>query len=131
MKRRRPSKILDCQRLEHMRRAVSAIRKLVTGVTRRQFLDDEKACAAAAHYFAVIGEAANHVSDALKAKHRDVAWQEAVAMRNLVVHEYFDVSYVMVWDTAKHDLPRLSRQIDSIISELPPAPPVPKEVDSL
>tara|TARA_B100000953_G_scaffold275847_1_gene249543 strand:+ start:607 stop:819 length:213 start_codon:yes stop_codon:yes gene_type:complete len=37
----------------------------------------------------IIGEASNHISDDLKQKYPDVAWNQMKGMRNFMTHEYF------------------------------------------
>jgi uncharacterized protein with HEPN domain len=39
-------------------------------------------------------------------------------MRNVVVHEYFDVDIDILWRTATDDIPALFRELRSLISEL-------------
>jgi uncharacterized protein with HEPN domain len=51
----------------------------------------------------IIGEAANHVPDDVQEAHQDVPWTVMRAMRNRVVHAYFDID--ILWDTVQHDLP--------------------------
>ncbi len=38
-------------------------------------------------------------------------------MRNKMIHNYFDVSLTVVWNTIKDNLPRLKQQIDSLLME--------------
>ncbi|MBF0145535.1 MAG: DUF86 domain-containing protein [Magnetococcales bacterium] len=33
-------------------------------------------------------------------------------MRNLMIHEYDGVDYVLVWETVHHDLPRLIKIVE-------------------
>jgi uncharacterized protein with HEPN domain len=37
-------------------------------------------------------------------------------MRNKMIHNYFEVSLGIVWNTITHDLPRLKRQIDALLN---------------
>jgi uncharacterized protein with HEPN domain len=37
------------------------------------------------------------------------------AMRNKVIHDYFDVELGVVWSTVKDDLPKLKQQIDALL----------------
>lgn len=39
-------------------------------------------------------------------------------MRDIIVHEYFDVDLAVVWDTIKNDIPILKKQIQEILEEL-------------
>jgi len=55
----------------------------------------------------IIGEAANHIPDEVQEAHDDVPWVLMRAMRNRVVHVYFDVDPDILWDTVQTDLPKL------------------------
>lgn len=68
--------------------------------------------------FEIIGEASNHLSQPLKDKWADVAWNEMKAMRNFISHEYFGLQLDSVWDTATNDIPILKSQIQIIIAAL-------------
>lgn len=58
------------------------------------------------------------LTDDLKAKYPDVEWQIAVAMRNRLIHGYFDVDPDIVWETATVDLPKLRSAVQQILKEL-------------
>jgi uncharacterized protein with HEPN domain len=38
-------------------------------------------------------------------------------MRHLLVHQYFGIDMDEVWNTAKHDLPRLGQEIQRILKQ--------------
>lgn len=59
----------------------------------------------------IIGEAANKVSKEFKAKHKDIPWLDIVGMRNLLIHEYFNVDEKEVWHTVQNDLPTLKKKL--------------------
>lgn len=39
-------------------------------------------------------------------------------MRNKVIHDYFEVDVGIVWNTVKHDLPRLAGSIEQMLRSL-------------
>lgn len=41
-----------------------------------------------------------------------------VAMRNVVVHGYFEIDNELVWSAVKNDLPKLAKQVRSILEEI-------------
>jgi uncharacterized protein with HEPN domain len=55
------------------------------------FTRDEYVQLALAHLVQIIGEAAARLSDNVTSRNPDIAWRQIIAMRNLVVHGYFDV----------------------------------------
>jgi uncharacterized protein with HEPN domain len=60
----------------------------------------------------VIGEAARHVPDAVRAERPQVPWRDMQDLRNLVVHEYFGVDLAVIWRTVCVDLPELLKSIE-------------------
>jgi uncharacterized protein with HEPN domain len=69
------------------------------------------------YHIQVIGEAANGISPAFQKDHPDVPWKDIIAMRHLIVHQYFGIDLDEVWNTARNDLPRLKDEISRIFPE--------------
>ena len=70
----------------------------------------------------VIGEAASKVTKEFQDQQKEIPWTEIVAMRNRLIHAYFDIDLDRVWDTVQDDLPKLIEVLEKIIPENPPAP---------
>ena len=95
------------RRIEDILEAIAEIETFTAGATLEQFRTDAKTLKAVAADLIIIGEAANHIPDTVQDAHADVPWVLMRAMRNPVVHVYFDVDPDILWDTVHHDLPRL------------------------
>jgi len=54
----------------------------------------------------------------LRSNNPQVSWQFATAMRNRLIHGYFDVDAEIVWNTIQNDLPALKKQIKEILENL-------------
>ena len=65
----------------------------------------------------IIGEAGARVSEEGRDATPDVPWPEIVAMRNRLVHAYFDVNLDVVWETVRKDLPSLVIALQRALSE--------------
>ena len=65
----------------------------------------------------IIGEASKNVPKELKDKHRDINWKNIAGMRDLIVHEYFDMDLDLVWNTIKIDLPVLKKTVTEMLKE--------------
>ncbi len=70
------------------------------------------------HYIQRIGEAAANVSSSVRDKYPEIPWPDIVAMRNVLVHQYFGVDLNQVWDTVTIDLPILRGQMARILTNL-------------
>ena len=53
----------------------------------------------------------SHVSQEIKDKYPEVAWNEMRGMRNFMTHEYFGIQLDTVWVTVIYDIPTLKTQI--------------------
>jgi len=65
-----------------------------------------------------IGEAATRIqkqAPEFLTAHPELPWIEMRGMRNKMIHNYFDVSLTIVWNTIKDNLPRLKQQIDDLL----------------
>ena len=62
----------------------------------------------------IIGEAASRISQETRNNLPQVPWAGIVAMRNRLIHAYFDVDLDILWQTVSEDLPLLLEQLNSI-----------------
>src|SRR5262245_12010374 len=101
---------------------VEAIAKINDRITENldAFQRDEMLQVWVIHHLQVIGEAARGVSQSLKDRYPDVPWLQIVALRNILVHEYFGLNMHQVWTMAQKDLPKLEKQVQRIRSEIKP-----------
>ncbi len=65
----------------------------------------------------IVGEAGARVSEEGRAAVPDVPWREIVAMRNRLIHAYFDVDLDIVWQTVKQDMPPLIATLKDALSQ--------------
>jgi uncharacterized protein with HEPN domain len=71
--------------------AIEEIQSFVRGLSYEQFQNDAKTLKAVAADLIVIGEAAGRIPPDVMSAYSNVPWQRMKAMRNWVVHVYFDV----------------------------------------
>jgi len=76
------------------------------------------------HHLQIIGEAAAGLSSAFRESHADVPWVDIIALRNVVVHQYFGVDLQQIWDTVEQDVPALKVAVEVLLSDhkCPPSP---------
>lgn len=80
------------------------------------FLADELRSLAVVRLLEVVGEAANSVSEELRNRYPDVPWRQVIAMRNRLIHGYFDVDLHIVRDTVLEDLRPLTTALDALLT---------------
>ena len=63
----------------------------------------------------IIGEAASKVTQETREAYTELPWANIIAMRNRLIHVYFDIDLDRVWDTVTDDLPPLIGSLERII----------------
>ncbi len=64
----------------------------------------------------MIGEAASKVTDETRKAYTAIPWTDIVAMRNRLIHVYFDINLDLVWATVTDDLPPLMAAIEAALT---------------
>ncbi len=106
----------DLERLEHIIEAIDRIQKY-SQYGKEKFISDELIQTWIVNHFQVIGEAARALSPAFRKQHADVPWKQIVGMRNIIVHDYFQIDGEIVWNAVENELPKLRARIAAIIEE--------------
>ena len=47
----------------------------------------------------------------------EIPWSEIVAMRNRLIHVYFDINADIVWQTVIDDLPALEGKLEALLDK--------------
>ena len=97
--------------------AIDKIFLFAEGMDYDAFLNDEKTREAVARKIEIIGEAAKNVPDKIKIKYSDIDWKGIIGMRIKLSHEYFGISWIMVWETIQKDLKPLKDKVLEILKE--------------
>ena len=109
----------DRVRLQHMMDAAAEALCFAKGKTRAHLDSDRKLTLAIVRLIEIIGEAANQVSAATKGAATGIPWPSIVAMRNRIVHAYFDIDLDRVWETLTDDLPPLIAELSRLLGGRP------------
>ena len=104
----------DLIRLRHMAEAARTALHFCRGREQHDLDSDTMLRMALLHVVQIIGEAAARVSDAGRAAAPGVEWPVIVAVRNRLVHAYFDVNTDILWKTVMLSLPSLLQQLEAV-----------------
>lgn len=101
-------------RLKHILESLRRIEIVTENLSYGQYIKDWQKQDIIVRNIEIIGEASKQIDEDFKGKYPNVPWRQATAMRNFLIHEYFDVEYDEVWKTLNTDLPQLKNQIQEI-----------------
>lgn len=105
----------DRERLEHILSAIERILRYTDGKSYEELVANDMMYYAVVKNIEIIGEAANMLTKEFTSAHQEVPWKQVKGMRNYIVHEYFQIDDVVVWDVVTNNLPLLRQQIGSLL----------------
>jgi len=91
--------------LSDILQAANTLEGFLEGRNQRQFQEDTLVFSAVSYQLMIIGEAAAHITDALRQRYPEVPWRQITGFRNIIVHAYFATDMGIVWTTATEDIP--------------------------
>lgn len=94
--------------------AIAEIQKFTHGMDYEAFKKDDKSVRAVEMNFIIIGEAATQIPEEIEEKYSNIPWSLMRAMRNRIVHVYFNLDEKMMWDTIQNDLPPLIKELEKL-----------------
>lgn len=105
----------DLVRVRHMLDAAREVQDFVAGRSRGDLDHDRLLVRGVTKSIEIIGEAAGRVSAGFRAAYPEIPWADASAMRNRLVHGYYDIDLDVVWSTATDDVPALVPPLMAVI----------------
>ena len=108
----------DRARIEHMLQSIERIQDAMKDVSEEDFFQSRILLDAMSFNFAILGEAANKVSDRLQADHPEIPWGDIIGMRNILIHDYVKPQPKYMWDAYRNDLEPLKARLLEILKEL-------------
>jgi uncharacterized protein with HEPN domain len=98
--------------------ACEKIQRYTTGLTRDEFLQDERTYDAVIRNLLIIGEATKHLPEDIRALRPDITWRKIAGMRDIVVHVYFGIDDNVLWDVVTVKIPELYGAVVEIRDQL-------------
>lgn len=63
----------------------------------------------------IVGEAIYKLTESFRNAHPEVPWRAIIGMRHILVHDYFDVEWEILWRVLQTRIPPLKEQIEAIL----------------
>jgi uncharacterized protein with HEPN domain len=101
------------ERLLDMLEAIERIERYAAK-GRGEFEKDELIQTWMVHHLQIVGEAAAKLGREFHEQHPSIPWPQVVAMRNVLIHDYFGVDLEEVWRVVERDLPELRSKLEKL-----------------
>ena len=104
-------------RLEDIAEAIAGIRAALAGVVFDDFAQCWPLQRAVERGLEIISEASQGLSEANKAAHPSVPWNDIAGIGNILRHEYHRVEPLIIWNITVEHLPALAQAVAALLSD--------------
>ena len=102
------------ERFLDMMEAIQRIEKYA-GRGRQAFVSDELIQTYIVHNLQILGEAAAKIPSDQQREYPELPWPKMIGMRNVLVHNYFNIDLDIVWQVVESELPILKESLNRIL----------------
>ena len=102
----------------HILDAITEIENYIQDFDFEHFVKNSMMFNASLRQLEIIGEASNRLSENLLNNNSSIPWARIIGLRNLVIHEYFGIDDLTIWDVIKINLPELKEKILVLLEDL-------------
>ena len=90
------------------------VRLYTEGLEQAEFVASGLAYDATLRKLELIGEAATHIPNEVRAAHPEITWRLIIATRNRLIHGYLGIDDDTIWSIIKDDIPVLLSALKGI-----------------
>lgn len=94
--------------------AVGKIQNYTSGMSFEELKQDAKTLDAVIRNLEIIGEAAKKIPENIRLKTPLIEWKRIAGLRDILIHEYFGIDIVIIWDILQNKLPTLLEEMKKI-----------------
>ncbi|NJM76066.1 MAG: DUF86 domain-containing protein [Acaryochloridaceae cyanobacterium RU_4_10] len=105
----------DTESLIDIQNAARRILRYVDGVSRSELEANDEKLSAILYQITIIGEATKRISNDFRNLHPEVPWREMAGMRDVIVHEYDQLDFEVIWDVVSSRLSELLELIERLL----------------
>ena len=105
----------DQESLIDIATAINRILRYTTNVSRDELEANDEKLSAILYHITIIGEATKRISPSFRQQHPELPWREMAGMRDVIVHEYDQLDFDVIWDVVQNKLSELQTLLEPLL----------------
>jgi len=105
----------DPESLIDIANAIRRILRYTHGISRVDLEANDEKLSAILYQITIIGEATKRLSQTFRQQHSEIPWREMAGMRDVIIHEYDQLDFDVVWDVVQNKLSELLSLIEVLL----------------
>jgi uncharacterized protein with HEPN domain len=97
--------------------AIADIESFTTGVDFQSFQENREKTFAVVKLLEIVGEAVKKIPNEQRVNYSEIPWKSVAGMKDILVHEYWQIDPEVVWATIQESLPPLKVAIQQMLSQ--------------
>ena len=110
----------DKQALIDILTAIQKTLQYAQGIGRQGLQQNDEKQAAILYRLIIVGEATKRLSMGLREQYPTVLWRQMAGLRDVVIHDYDELDFDILWNVIHVNLPEILPEIQSILDNLEP-----------
>ncbi|GHT32186.1 DUF86 domain-containing protein [Bacteroidia bacterium] len=106
--------VRDKGRLEHILAEIDNAFMFTEGVTFEDFQTNKLLRYGVTKCVEIIGEASYKLTNEFRETYSDIEWKKVIGLRHVLVHGYYQLESIRIWQIIQNDLPPLKQKIQQI-----------------
>lgn len=102
----------------HILESIQLIENYAYDLTLQEFQKNRALQDAIIRRLEIIGEAVKNLGGPFKTKYPEIPWKSMAGMRDILIHEYFDIDLSLTWSVVKRELPSIKKRLEQILESL-------------
>jgi uncharacterized protein with HEPN domain len=103
--------------LQHIQQELAYLLGRSANMTYEDFINNDDLIRSFVRSLEVIGEASKNVPDAVRYENPEFDWSGFAKLRDRLIHQYWGIEYLIIWNAIQTELPSNKEWIDVIIEQ--------------